>query len=244
VAFTKTHTSACVLIPPEAVWGPIQAIRRAHDRQLRRWMPHITLLYPFVPAAAFDGVTAALAQACANVAPFRLGLARFDCFHHGRGRYTLWLAPEPGQPVVALQQALWQAVPECDDTGRFAAGYRPHLSVGQVQGDRVLGALIRDLQAAWRTLDFRVESISLIRRGDPPHDVFVVDRSLRLGPRSQGGGRLRLSRPMGARRIVTLESFRYMGRPRSSPTRAPGGLMAGWIRLSSGSRQRSVRSAD
>jgi hypothetical protein len=38
-----------VIIPPEAVWEPIQAIRRRHDRKLRRWMPHITLLYPFRP---------------------------------------------------------------------------------------------------------------------------------------------------------------------------------------------------
>ena len=43
----KTHTTAVVLIPPEEVWEPIQALRRAHDRNFDRWMPHITLLYPF-----------------------------------------------------------------------------------------------------------------------------------------------------------------------------------------------------
>ena len=39
----KTHQSAVVLIPPREVWAPIQAIRREHDRHLRRWMPHVTL---------------------------------------------------------------------------------------------------------------------------------------------------------------------------------------------------------
>ena len=43
----KTHTTAVVLIPPESVQPPIQAIRSVHDRNFLRWMPHITLLYPF-----------------------------------------------------------------------------------------------------------------------------------------------------------------------------------------------------
>ena len=56
----KTHTTAAVLIPPEDVWGPIQAIRREHDRQFRRWMPHITLLYPFRPREQFPQYASAV----------------------------------------------------------------------------------------------------------------------------------------------------------------------------------------
>ncbi len=44
-----TYTTGLVVIPPEAAWPPIQAIRAEHDRKLRRWMPHITLIYPFLP---------------------------------------------------------------------------------------------------------------------------------------------------------------------------------------------------
>ena len=46
-----THQTALVLIPPESCWAPIQAIRKQHDRSFERWMPHINLLYGFVPAA-------------------------------------------------------------------------------------------------------------------------------------------------------------------------------------------------
>ena len=45
----KTHHTAVVAMPPPEVWEPIQAIRRQHDRNVHRWMPHITLLYPFMP---------------------------------------------------------------------------------------------------------------------------------------------------------------------------------------------------
>jgi hypothetical protein len=46
---SKTHKTAVVIIPPEALWAPIQAVRKEHDRQFRRRMPHISLIYPFRP---------------------------------------------------------------------------------------------------------------------------------------------------------------------------------------------------
>ncbi|MGA1195514.1 MAG: 2'-5' RNA ligase family protein, partial [Candidatus Latescibacterota bacterium] len=45
----KVHQSAVVLSPPQSEWDQIQAIRKKYDRNVRRWMPHITLLYPFYP---------------------------------------------------------------------------------------------------------------------------------------------------------------------------------------------------
>ena len=38
---SKSHLTAIAVIPAEEVWGPIQAIREAHDRQVRRWPSHI-----------------------------------------------------------------------------------------------------------------------------------------------------------------------------------------------------------
>ena len=52
----KTHKTAVVIIPPEDVWDPIQKIREKYDRQFRRWMPHITLIYPFRPFEEFERV--------------------------------------------------------------------------------------------------------------------------------------------------------------------------------------------
>ena len=49
-----THKTALVVIPPESAWPPIQAIRAEHDRKVGRWMPHITLVYPFLPAGEFE----------------------------------------------------------------------------------------------------------------------------------------------------------------------------------------------
>jgi 2'-5' RNA ligase len=176
----KTHKTAVVLIPPQEIWPPIQAIRRLHDRQYRRWMPHITLIYPFWPRAAFDHTVPGLQHACQRVAPFELTLSELGYFSHGRGHYTLWLAPEPRQPVVALQETLWQVVPECNEVRRFAQGFTPHLSIGQVVGRGQAEALRERLHHHWQPPSFWAREVSLIWRDDPPEDVFRVDRHLAL----------------------------------------------------------------
>lgn len=177
----KTHQTAVVLIPPEQHWEPIQTIRRQHDRHVARWMPHVTLLYPFHPRDQFDAVESKLRNACQAIQPFELRLAEFRHFHHGRARYTLWLAPQPAETVIRLQAALGMAVPDCKETSGYPAGFTPHLSVGQALGHQRLVALEAELQANWQPLSFPVRNVSLIWRNRPPDDVFRVDRRISLG---------------------------------------------------------------
>ena len=182
---TKTYQTAVVLIPPEDLWEPIQAIRREHDRQFRRWMPHVTLLYPFRVREQFDEVEPVLREAGRRVEPFQVRLGEFRHFGHGRSKYTLWLAPKPRDAMVRLQAALQSAVPDCDDASRHSNGFTPHLSVGQVRGADALANLQDDLQAAWTAqgeLSFVAREVALIWRGSPPDDVFRVDRNIPLGP--------------------------------------------------------------
>jgi 2'-5' RNA ligase len=128
---TKPHQTAVAVVPPPEVWGPIQAVRQRHDRQFRRWMPHVNLLYPFYPPERFDEAVPRLAAACGRVAPFAVTLAEFHFFEHPSGAATLWLFPEPREALVRLQAVLQVACPDCDDPARFAARFTPHLSVGQ-----------------------------------------------------------------------------------------------------------------
>jgi RNA 2',3'-cyclic 3'-phosphodiesterase len=176
-----THTTAVVVIPPAEVWPPIQALRQQHDRQYRRWMPHITLLYPFRPRADFAALAAQFAAACADLTSFDITLARFDTFRQPRQHYALWLAPEPQDALVALQAALWQVVPDCDATRRHAHGFTPHLSVGQARGSAAIGQTLAALQRSWTPLSFMISEVHLIWRNQPPDDVFRIGQSVRLG---------------------------------------------------------------
>ncbi|MBM4072100.1 MAG: 2'-5' RNA ligase family protein [Planctomycetes bacterium] len=174
----KTHRTAVVAIPPQEVWAPIQVIRQEHDRQFRRWMPHINLLYPFVSTEQFGEAAPRLTDVCARIAPFAIALSEFRMFRHPSGTATLWLAPEPAQALIALQAALQAAFPECDDLSRFPAGFTPHLSVGQARTAHEAEQLLHHLQQSWQPICFDLDALAMIRRQqDGP---FVIDRWVSL----------------------------------------------------------------
>jgi 2'-5' RNA ligase len=143
-------------------------------------MPHITLLYPFHERDLFNETAGHFRAALSATGPFEVTLATFRSFEHTRGRYTLWLAPEPVVTLRRLQEDLQRAAPGCDDVQRFSGGYTPHLSIGQVEGRARLEALRNALQINWQPLTFRAEHISLIHRSDPPDDIFRVVEDVRL----------------------------------------------------------------
>ena len=168
----KTHTTAVVLIPPESVQPPIQAIRQIHDRNFRRWMPHITLLYPFAERHDFAEVAPALAKAARQVSSFSVELTHFNAFKH-RKSCTMFLVPEPEDEIVRLHSVLLEHLPDYDDTARFAGGFHPHLSVGQFQ-HRSLPSEQQQLQTEWQPIQCEMQAISLIYRSPETDDRFVV----------------------------------------------------------------------
>ena len=82
-----TYTTAIVVIPPQETWAAIQAIRHQHDRKVRRWMPHITLVYPFRPLDDFPILRDPLAEAIAPLPAFDVTLAKLKTFCRRRENY-------------------------------------------------------------------------------------------------------------------------------------------------------------
>ena len=177
----KTYTTAVVLIPPAELWEPIQVIRRLHDRHFQRWMPHITLLYPFRAREEFAALAEHFSVVCRAIEPFRVELEEMRFFRHRQESYTLWLAPEPRRALVRLQALVGNVAPDCDDVARYRDGFTPHLSIAQVRGERQMVALKEELQTVWQPIAFRAHEISLIWRCDPPDDVFRIGQTVSLG---------------------------------------------------------------
>jgi 2'-5' RNA ligase len=82
--------------------------------------PHVTLLIPAPPDV--DGAAAALAE----FPPFDVTFARL-----GRFPGTLWLAPEPAEPFVAMTEALMRQFPEHAPYDGMFEAITPHLTVAQ-----------------------------------------------------------------------------------------------------------------
>jgi 2'-5' RNA ligase len=178
---SKTYATAVVLVPPQDVWPQIQAIRQQYDRHFARWMPHITLLYPFRPREDWPSLLKQIEEACQRTSPFRVRLATFRTFRH-RKNYTVWLVPDPREALARLQTELWRTVPDCDDTRRYRNGFTPHLGVAQVRGCEQVDSVVAMLQKEWTPIQFKVSEIQLIWRNDPPDDVFRTGHRVRLGP--------------------------------------------------------------
>lgn len=177
---TKVYTSAVVIIPPQESWAPIQEIRKKYDRQINRWMPHITLLYPFRPKNEYPTLEKGFSNECKSIEPFEIHLKQFNYFSHGKQRYTLWLNPEPVELVNNLQATILEIVPDCDDVNKYKHGFRPHLSVGQIQGKNNLLNMMENLQDNWNEIHFLLNEFFFISREKSKTSKFEIKKRIQL----------------------------------------------------------------
>ena len=175
----KTFKSAIVIIPPQDKWDTIQSIRREYDSKIKRWMPHITLVYPFWPKEDFNKAKSLLAPALSAFPSFSISLREIFYFSHGLQNYTLWLGPEPKGKIMELHDTLSGILPEDDNPPKKEA-FHPHLSIGQIKGKEKLQKVCAEIKEYWQTVTFSVDKIYLIWRKDPPYDEFQVGEEIDL----------------------------------------------------------------
>ncbi|WPB79650.1 poly(A) polymerase [Archangium violaceum] len=181
--------SCLVIVPPEEMWAPIQALRAVHDSKFERWMPHVTLLFPFVPEDSFGEAEALITEALQGIEPFEVMLSGFGYFEHSSD-VTAWLRPDdrPHGALEALHAALEKVFPKGEARGREPEfDFTPHLTVGQLP--RAPAATIRRTLATWerdwRPIRFEVGDVCLTsKRGDGP---FEIRRRVPLGGRPRSG---------------------------------------------------------
>ena len=177
---SKVYSSAVVIIPPKEIWAPIQEIRKIFDRNINRWMPHITLLYPFRPINQYEDIEKALSEMCKNIKPFKVSLKSFSYFSQGHQKYTLWLDPEPNTSIIYLQAEILKIVPDCDDVNRYKNGFKPHLSVGQIKGKNNLQKILNDLQTEWEEITFSLNIIYFISREESKTSEFKISKQFKF----------------------------------------------------------------
>jgi 2'-5' RNA ligase len=175
----KDHTSACVIIPPEEIWQPIEKIRRKHDRRVDRWMPHITLMFPFRHRSEYPSLEREFTETCQRIEAFPITLNEFGFFRHRYQTYTIWLDPQPNDPIVHLQGELLRITPDCNDVNNFRGGYQPHLSLGQFTTYKI-DRYINRFKKKWDKLSFFVDEIYFINRKNTKNSRFKIEKAIPL----------------------------------------------------------------
>lgn len=163
-----TVKSALALIPPESCWPLIQCIRKNYDPSYTRWMPHINLIYPFLPEDFFEQIAPQIQDILSHFAPFSITFRHFRFFRH-RQSTTIWLEPETDPPEILLnleaklQQCFASFAPDSQ-----ARPFTPHLTVARLENEdhseSEIEQYLLEWQKSWQAISFVVQEISLISR--------------------------------------------------------------------------------
>ena len=169
------ETALVVLLPElEPLIGHL---RREHTPSGARGMPaHATLIVPFADSEIVDAYATGVARALEPFAPFELrfrATARFP--------ETLYLRPEPGEPLVALADTLAATFPSFPPYGGEFDEIVPHVTVARGT-DAILAAAEAELA---RPLDVtasvdRVWLFENASTGWRRHTSFALDRRTRV----------------------------------------------------------------
>lgn len=168
----------------------VQRVRERHDPAFPRWMPHINLIYPFLPASQFQLPAIRRRLLSGGVAPFELRLTGIGLLRHPRSS-TYYLKPDEQseKDLQALHERILAAFPALPkgsakgkgkgkgkpgpDDGHDPDGFLPHMTVAKSE----LGptpSLDEEIAAEVGQACFRVEHVSLCERSDDTPFVEVA----------------------------------------------------------------------
>ena len=126
------------IVVPFRLPQELEAIRLDHVSNARLGVPaHVTLLFPFLPAAAIRDVDLDLAASTIRATPaFDVEFRTVTSFPPGpTPEGVVWLAPEPAGPFIALTEALAAAFPGHLPYGGIHDTVIPHLTLANVDVD-------------------------------------------------------------------------------------------------------------
>lgn len=161
-------TSALALIPDERAWPVIQAVRSAHDKQVRVWPPHINIIYPFVHERHFQAAGESIAERTTSLAPFKI-----RCRRKGNFGSTAFLVPECEEdPDLALLHGICAAA--FPHLLASENDFKPHLTIGQFRSNSDCQAFLEGSPPI--DIEFAVGGLCLLARASMQHPFRVVFR--------------------------------------------------------------------
>ena len=138
--------------------------------------PHVTILFPFVPAAVVDRELVDELRALAG----RFEPFAFELRELRRWPGVLYLAPEPDAPFVELTEAFVAEYPEHPPYGGEHETIVPHLTVAQGE-EEALTAAAADVRPS---LPLRARARELLFLAERERDVWQAAARISLGTRT------------------------------------------------------------
>lgn len=132
--------------------------------------PHLTILFPFVPATEIDGaLLAKLRRLYEPFRPFAYELASVESFPD-----AAWLAPAPAKPFHELVEITRHAFPSLPPYGDPEHVVVPHCTVGTDDDSNRVEAMVRELHAGLGPrLPVRCRADEVVLLGEKPDGTWM-----------------------------------------------------------------------
>ncbi len=163
MASTQPASAVVVRVPLPA---RLARLRARHDWAASVGVPpHVTVLFPFLPAERMTRAVRLEVAAIARLAePFSVSFERVGQFPG-----VVYLQPEPAAPFSALTEAVHRAFPDFPPYGGAFEVVIPHLTITEAVGEGVDETMLDAIAAeAARGLPFRarVSGLEVLVEGD------------------------------------------------------------------------------
>lgn len=173
-------TTALTIVMPLEHHEKINYIRAVYDRAFPRWMPHINLIFPFVPAEEFPKVTQILKDSLSEFQPFEIELNEIGCFSK-KGVSTVHLKTSNTETIKKLQE-LFDIVTKALLSNNIAISlkhveFKPHMTLAQFKNKEYEDK--RDDLNNWLQKEFNgnlkitIDHICILQR--TPTSPFIVN---------------------------------------------------------------------
>jgi 2'-5' RNA ligase len=151
----STGETGLVVVPPPEIRNEINMWRRIFNAYDDMMTPHITVLYPFVPAEVWDQARDRVIEALKGIKPFRVKLRELGSFV--RDESVLWLKPEDGSKLMKINVKMRRLFSEYLIPSSLA--YVPHLTLGYFAKIEDLFKARTTVQKQLKPLQFTVERV-------------------------------------------------------------------------------------
>lgn len=131
----QSYKSALVFVP--TIDAKIEELRKRHDKRFDRWMPHVTVVFPFVPEdysenGGVSDVVSKVDKAISQIPRVPINFKQLGHFTHNKNSHTLYLSPDENatKTLQHIVHNLADALPEYDEIRRKGS-FTPHVTLGQ-----------------------------------------------------------------------------------------------------------------
>jgi len=165
--------SALAFVLPVDLQGPVQSIRKIHDKAYGRWPPHINFFFPFIFEEEIPAVIPRIREALARIQPFTTVLNTVGNFSHGKSPSTIWLGPENTEPFQEIFNALAPLFPTLTEGARKE--FVPHMTLGQASGKSAVDTATSEFKGIVGSITCLVDSLQiLVRDADTPFESLYT----------------------------------------------------------------------